>query len=107
LVTGIVDSIKGKIEARKLNKVNREQALEAWEKQNGERESRSSIFSKKYDQDFKQQREEMGRKFARAMQRYEVRYYCYRDNCLFIPSESDHASPRELEEFLYREKVEA
>jgi predicted RNA-binding Zn-ribbon protein involved in translation (DUF1610 family) len=41
-------------------------------------------------------------RYARARARWEQLYYCYRDGCVFIPSEGDSAPLAEMRAYLYR-----
>ncbi len=54
-----------------------------------------------YDNDFQLKTLNMKKKYSRAMQRYDLLYYCHRDDCVFIPGESGYAPSAKIDEFLF------
>ena len=51
---------------------------------------------------FQKGKEFFSKKYSFGMERYNLLYYCYRDDCIFIPSESDYASSSNYKEFIYK-----
>lgn len=103
LIFSIVYFIRGKFDEKKLNKKLQQQTIEDWRLKNEEIEKEWSDYIQKYDNDFHQKSAMMTGKYANAMKRYDLLYYCHRDDCVFIPGENGHASSAKLEEFLFRE----
>lgn len=103
-VLSIVYFIKGKIDEKKLNKKLQQQLIENWHTQNETQEQEWSDYIQKYDNEFHQKSAMMKDKYSKAMQRYDLLYYCHRDDCVFIPGESGYAPSAKIDEFLFRDE---
>ncbi len=102
LILSFVFYIKGIIDGKKLNKTYQEQQISTWILKNEKIEQDWSDYIQKYDTEFHQKSAIMKEKYSKAMLRYELLYYCQRDDCVFIPGESAHAPSARMMEFLYR-----
>ena len=102
LIYSFVLFIKGTIDEKKSNKVYQEQLISNWQSKNEKIEKDWTDYIQKYDSDFHQKNAVMKEKYAKAMQRYDLLYYCQRDDCVFIPGESAHAPSASIMEFLYK-----
>lgn len=72
-----------------------------------------SILNKKhkkeveqYNQDLKRIREQGYSQWQNAMERWNRSYYCFRDDCVFIPGEGSSVNANQLTEFVYRKSIE-
>ena len=106
LISSIVLFIKGKIDEKRLNKTHQEQLISNWISKNEKIEQDWSDYIQKYDTEFHQRKAVMKEKYSKAMQRYDLLYYCQRDDCVFIPGESAHAPSASIMEFLYKDSPE-
>lgn len=102
LIFSIVFFIKGKIDEKRLNKTYQEQLINNWQSKNEKIEKDWTDYIQNYDNDFHQKSAVMKEKYSKAIQRYDLLYYCQRDDCVFIPGESSHAPSARIMEFLYR-----
>jgi len=102
LILSIVLFIKGKIDEKRLNKAYQEELVNNWHAKNERIEKEWADYIQDYDNDFQQKIAVMKEKYAKAIQRYDLLYYCQRDDCVFIPGESAHAPSARMMEFLYR-----
>lgn len=102
LILSFVFYIKGIIDGKKLNKTYQEQQISTWILKNEKIEQDWSDYIQKYDTEFHQKSAIMKEKYSKAMLRYELLYYCQRDDCVFIPGESAHAPSARIMEFLYK-----
>lgn len=106
IIVSIVYYIRGKIDAKRLNKNLQQQLIDSWHTQNDAVEQEWSDYIQKYDNDFHQKSAMMKGKYSKAMQRYESLYYCHRDDCVFIPGEIGYAPSSMMEEFLFTDPQE-
>jgi len=101
LVVSIVFFIMGKIDEKALNKTYQEQLISTWILKNEQIKQDWTDYIKKYESDFHQKTATIKEKYSKAMQRYDLLYYCHRDDCVFIPGESGYAPSARIMEFLY------
>jgi hypothetical protein len=55
-----------------------------------------------YEQKFELQRSEALRLWGRAMEKWDMLYYCERDDCVFIPQENIYVSASRMSDILYK-----
>lgn len=65
-----------------------------------------SDYKDKYDRDFQHKSSMMANKYSKAMEHYELLYYCHRDDCVFIPNKSGFAASSKMDEFLFQDTTE-
>lgn len=106
LIYSIILAVKGKVDEKRLNKENEQQLIRDWQSKNEELERNWSDYKEKYDREFQQKSAMMANKYSKAMERYELLYYCHRDDCVFIPGKSGFATSSKLDEFLFSESTE-
>ena len=51
---------------------------------------------------FQDEKEYFTRRYSIGKERFNLLYYCYRDDCIFIPGEDDYTSSANFEEFIYK-----
>ena len=74
-----------------------------WQLQNDKIEKKWREELQEYDKLFSARSTLLTDKYARAMQCYDLLYYCHRDDIVFIPGESGYAPSAKIDEFLFRE----
>ena len=96
----------GLFQDKKHNAQRDQILLTEWEKQNQETERLWSSNKEAYDAAYRKKSAQLANMHHKAIQRYDSLYYCHRDDCVFIPSESGYAPSAKIDEFLFTDPQE-
>jgi|GEM_PF-1263848 hypothetical protein len=106
MLAGAILWLLGRHKEKGLLQIGKQRLVAEWEKQNELNDSRWSSHLDQYNREYEKQLALLKKNFARANQRYDQVYYCYRDDIVFIPGEPTHAPSSKLEWFLYADGSE-